>query len=704
MFIHRVKWFRKAVLAAVLFISLILLVPFGLLLAGYNSALKPVSLLGDLPKSFDQKEVTGEPVIEISNRWFSLNARLSGKIEVMATGGRQLMSDLVYYAQTASGVTIGLKNGKVEKVNDSVLTINGIYSDIGDVSIVLLVHQVIPSLEISVSTKYLRTEEVEREAILAKFSLPVSEVYTKNRKIENKDLEPEYWLDKEGVCFGQGETSALVYHEPSVSSLQLDTRNSLLCINLDYYRDHPFIQFPYQKDGDGKWLDFSASHYPQSYERTNHFTIHFGQLPGSIPRLMHVPYGYRAGYVFTEHADGGNIKTQRAVYFGSETIVDADKAVGGFVKYNIPVTKSVFFVDSLRKDGEAIFEPDSNRLLMHFLDQIYSTGSYEICLHSPENLNSNRALLNSSMRFMHERYNSVSWIDHGFYSGKYNRESFVADGLDSLSSFYAADYWRKYGIKYFWSPAVELIRDSQQISVNRQIRKLKLLSAFENIWRHYFSARELKDLGFFKSLLELRIKLLNQLESNSQMVHLGQSCPTPLYWQHPTRTNEFYSWPTDFVKEYSTLSDRSVKLEFKQLDKLVENQGFFFNHGYYVQTRPDQHLVISDGGELKINKQFDLILSHLNELRNSRSLYLTTVGEIMNYWILLEHVRFSYFDSHKIIVFNDNEVPIKGLSMSVSSRHVMVDGKIPNFRKQGNDLIFWFDIPAKSKAILTLED
>lgn len=58
---------------------------------------------------------------------------------------------------------------------------------------------------------------------------------------------------------------------------------------------------------------------------------------------MPVWEGFEAAVIFTEHADWSDIRTHRAVCFGSEDIVSADSAVGGYVYYDVPVTKSVFF-------------------------------------------------------------------------------------------------------------------------------------------------------------------------------------------------------------------------------------------------------------------------------------------------------------------------------------------------------------------------
>ena len=72
-------------------------------------------------------------------------------------------------------------------------------------------------------------------------------------------------------------------------------------------------------------------------------------------RLMNNPDGIPASMVWTEHADFSDIRTQRAVMFGSEEIVSADSAISGFVGHGIPVTKSVFYDNPTKETITGVF-------------------------------------------------------------------------------------------------------------------------------------------------------------------------------------------------------------------------------------------------------------------------------------------------------------------------------------------------------------
>ncbi len=203
--------------------------------------------------------------------------------------------------------------------------------------------------------------------------------------------------------------------------------------------------------------------------------------------------GYTSGYVFTEHADGGNLKTHRAAYLGDENISNIDDATGGFAGHKIPVTKSVFYLDSARNhSGSSIRDDPDKPHFLDFLNQLYSTGLYDICLHTPEDYSSTRESLEESIKYMKEKFDASTWIDHGMYSGNMNQESFVCDGLNPNSEYYAADLWENYGTRYFWNPASEIIENSL-ISPSKSTKEGRFYKAYVDFLKHYVSPKDLKE-------------------------------------------------------------------------------------------------------------------------------------------------------------------------------------------------------------------
>ncbi|MBE0652536.1 MAG: hypothetical protein IH594_01985, partial [Bacteroidales bacterium] len=391
----------------------------------------------------------------LGNSFYKMIVGKDGKIMFKSAENKTIVSCLNYHAEYEKNDLGVLSDVNVRKDNDSTVVIEGNVNNIADVRIIIIVRIDDPEVSFTLRTRYKDSATVIREAIVVFFDVPVNEVYLKNRQMDDAGFHREYWLDKEGFKLGEGSRSLMIYRPVGVSSLQLSTKRKIVVINLESQFDHPFITIPFQKDGGGKWNDSSAATYVAGDERTDSFSVLVGKVPDIIPRLMLQPNGYLAGYVFTEHADSGSIQTHRAAYFGSESITDITHAAGGFAGHRIPVTKSIFYEEF--DDGISKF-PESDNMseneYLSFLDQLYSSGLYDLCLHTPENTNSDRKYLAEAILLMKERYNAATWIDHGMYQGNTNRESFVADGLNPSSEYYAADLWSKYGTRYFWSPAV----------------------------------------------------------------------------------------------------------------------------------------------------------------------------------------------------------------------------------------------------------
>lgn len=689
----------RLILAGV-FLSLIFVV--AIIMIGYKDASKPVSYLPDINiLKHDQNKL---PLTEVKNSWYLLSVDASGNVTVRTKDGQIILSELTYFAShEGEKEKLGLDDISARLTSDSTVSIEGKGLSGMDVKYILTVPEKQPRLEVSINSHYAKGTVVSRESLVAGFEVPVSEVYRKNRQTDSNFFDPEYWLQRQGVRFGKGERSALIYNTSLVSSLQLDTRKNLLFVNLEYSPDHPFVSIPYQEDGGARWNDHSKASYAGGQERNNSFSITFGSSTEIVPRLMLVPNGYLAGYVFTEHADGAKMNTNRAAYFGSEDITEYAEATGGFAGHRIPVTKSVFYADpdSATARYSSIHDDPDYPQFLDFLDQLHGSGLYDICLHSPENLNSNREVLEESIQFMKNRFDTRTWIDHGMYNGKINREATVADGLDPASGFYCGDFWEKYGTRYFWSPSVEMLRI---YSLKDKIKKLKFHEVSFNLWKRYLSPEELHKINFFKALKAMGSRYHDKGEMNSLMSYKGNAFPTPLYWQFLTQTRDFYSWTTDYEKDYTNLSDKKVGVEKKLLDKLVSDWGVFINHGYYVRNSSEDGNLIVKNGKIVINPYFDKILGLMAKMRDDGDLYTTTIRDLLDYWTLTENVTFDYEQQGSIKIINANDKPIRGLSLAVEAKAVKINGQTPKSRKVGDNLIFWFDIDAKqSLNIITTE-
>lgn len=701
---------KKLLWSLTILVSTAIIILFLWLITGYIKARKPVTHLPETTGQVTDWENRSaeEAAIIIKSTYYTLEAYTCGRISVKSPEDESIISDMKYFSSYEGyNDNWGLQNVSVNQENDTSLSISGNALSGTRINVLFIAHRTKPKVDIRITTKYNSAVTVIREALVAELDVPISEVYKKNRQIDTRNFQSEYWLHNQGVRFGSGSRSSLLYHTPGISSLQLNSEKRSLFINLDYYEDHPFIHIPFQPDRGGRWVDLSPSRYEANDERRDSVTFYFGPFPEFLPRLMLVPGGYLAGHVFTEHADGGGtMEPHLAAYFGSDSINDINNATGGFVGHNIPVTKSVMFADEYGKLSDStIGEASVWSRMRIFLDQLHETGRYDICLHTPEDLNSDRQTLEEAIAFMKDRYGTRSWIDHGMYDGNVNRECFVCDGLNPESDYYSADLWRKYDTRYFWSPAVELIRNKNRLSTSDLLKNLKVQGASEALWKNHISSGRLNSLSFVKASIELFRNLsTNQEELNSLYPGKGDNLPTPLYWQHPTCTDGLYSWVTDYVKDYRNLSasnsDRHLKIEKQHIDRLIANWGIFIGHGYYVRGRD---VLMEYNDNLVINPNFDQLLAYLQENQNTGDLYNTTVRDLLDYWILIEKISFLYKPDGTIELSNDNDLPINGLSMAVRADKVFIEGIASLSRRYEDDLIFWFDLPEKTTVTIRFE-
>lgn len=506
-------------------------------------------------------------------------------------------------------------------------------------------HQSKPTVEVQVKTTYKQQTKVFREVLGLQFAPKVSEVYRKNRKSDTQAFQKHYWLDREGVRFGQGQQTALLYHTPHISSLELDTGQNLLLVNLDHMGDHRYVE---QISGRQVGKVRHASEYKPLEQRINRFTLVVGYQPGVVPRLMLQPHGYLATHVWTEHADEQTLASNRAVYYGSERITSPDKAVGGFVRYGIPVTKSVFFANPYYRPERPLHVAISESPeFLQFLKDLHKRGT-EIGLHTvyPYDLYLYGGVADAALSFMKKEFQSVTWIDHG-----YVKSSFGFQGLNVHTPSYLADYWQKHGTRYFW----------------------------------HYSSEDGTNINRSFDLLQTR---------------LGDGKRTPLYWSHPTVTGPFYSWAAAIVPD-----DTVYVYHDQNLQRLVQDRGVLINHVYLARVPANKKstafLTRDRQGALVVQPGFDQILKKMAGLRDQKKLYLTTVRDIMNYWLALEQVRMEVQPDGSVHVYNDGPTKISGLSMAVRSAQIYVNGKKPPQKKDQGDLIFWFDLEAGARAVIT---
>ena len=535
-------------------------------------------------------------------------------------------------------------------------------------NLVLICNDYSPEIQFVVEEKYKRKQLINRSSLIFNYSQPLEKIYRNNRLLDTLHFKKEYWLDKQGVKIGKGKNSLLIYHTPHISSLQIDTDNQLMVANLDYEKDHPFFRFPLNPDSSNWKKEESTSQYKKGDKREYHFKLNVGNNVKTLPRFMKNPAGFEATYIWTEHADFTDIKTNRATYFGSEKISHLDSTTGGFVHYNIPVTKSVLYdnPDSISNydisNGafptlESAIQTDS--LFSEFLFQIAEKGS-EICLHTPEQFTTTPERFEEALSYMQTNFGSPSWIDHGNNNGhQNNREDLICDGTLEDSPYYAVDLWNSYGVKYVHNAYYEE------------------LNTYKG-WQ-YEGSLEKPYSGF------------------------GDFFPKPDYYKHPTRSHNMIHWTTTsalFVKE-PYLWDYLFNMN--KLQKLVENRAIEINHTYppWVDQKKGMWTWNSDS-IIVAQPGLNRTLANMAQLRDEGRLNVCTVANFLDYRTSIDKIKYSILPDGRIRLTNDSDSDIKKLAMVAKAKAVTVNGIIPNYKIVGDEIIFWFDIGVGNTIIIRI--
>ncbi len=524
----------------------------------------------------------------------------------------------------------------------------------------------LPGINFIVNEKYLEHHQVIRESLVLESNVDVTEILRANRISDTGDFQTEYWLDKEGVIFSKDTCTWLIYHSPEISSLQLNTSKKQLWVNLDYGKDHPFLHFPLNNDTTDQKMDWSESTYEKGDKRQFSFTVYAGVASGPLPRFMKGPAGFEATYIWTEHADFTDIRTNRAVYFGADTIKNAEVATGGFVKYGIPVTKSIFYnnPDSVTNtdDSGGLFTSLECSIITDpsffvLLEQLYDHGN-EICLHTPENSTSNRKRMKKALRFMRDNFGSPTWIDHGYNNHlENNREDLVCDATIKSSGNYLLKLWEKYGVNYFYNPYYE----------------------------DYFTFDKWQFYNFL----------------SKPYPGFGDFLPDPGYWKHPSRTGDIVHWPTKSVFYAPRESDWDYYFNDQVLEEFIANRSTEINHCYPARVNPakgfwrygpDSAIVAAPG--------FNATLERMAALKKAGRLNITTIKDFLDYQLAVENVKYELLPGGRVKITNGKDRMIKDLSFAVRAGTITVDGQKPEQKTTGGEIIFWFDLgPGESKVI-----
>ncbi len=521
-------------------------------------------------------------------------------------------------------------------------------------------------INFTVNTSFLQPINLYRHSVCLGYALPLKEVERKNKVADTTDFQKEYWLNKEGFILSNENLNVVLYRPKEISSIQLDAINKTAILNLDFAHDHPLLHFPLLKRSIGKFDNYSSSVFTIKDTLQAAFELYTSVNSVKLPRVLSNPFGYLSSVIWTEHADYTDIRTNKAVYYGSEKINRPDQAIGGFVKYNIPVTKSIFYSNPDKVDNsekakfmagpEACFKESPEFRV--FLKQLHESG-YEICLHTPDHYTASRKLLEEAMDVMHKEFTPVSWIDHGYdNSVKSNREDLMCDGADSTGKWYAADLWKKFGLKYFWNSYYE---DSGEYSAYS--------------YNSYFSL---------------------------PYSDWGDAFPTLAYWRNK-RTANIVHWGTMNTLDLPDGNLWSYLFCDERLMDMVKNKTDIVIHCYPARVDSTNGFYVFKDNVAIANSDFNTALNKLASYRNDSMIWLTTIRQCLDYRLLLEGIEMKILADGKIQLHNANKTAIDGLTLAAYAEEVSAEKKSLNTKKINGELLFWFNLSAGEIIQLTLK-
>ena len=519
------------------------------------------------------------------------------------------------------------------------------------------------NVRFDICAEFLKELEISRFAMLWHFDGGEFTVYRSNLHVDTVACQDEYYLDQEGFSYRKGERQLNLYHPKSLSSIQLDARTSTAILNIDYELDHPMIHYPARIDTIEYYENVSRRKVKKGDKMTASFNVCYTQLI-DLPRFMPVWDGYESAIIFTEHADWTDIRTHRAVCFGDESVTCADSAVGGYVYYGIPVTKSIFYnnPDGVVNFGKNRDFHDSHCTIqdepeyLDFLKQLKDKG-FEICLHTPEQYTTSRENLYEALAFMKDNFGSPTWIDHGYNNAFVtNREDMVCDGLNRFSPYYALDAWRKNGVRYLWNAAYEEMQP------------------FED---YTFSFNLQRPYPFF-----------------------GDAFPHPRFMKAPF-DDDMLMWTTDYTLEPG--NHWNFYLSQTLLDNVVDSRSVFINHVYSPWVTPERGFWTIDNGRIVAKPDMNQAFERIAKLRDQRLMLPTTVEKFLSYQEQLQNIDYQYDNNGHVVLTNNNSDIVHGFTLISKSPMTLIENQevIPfSSRESKGEYIIWFDFGPGEKIVI----
>jgi hypothetical protein len=166
----------------------------------------------------------------------------------------------------------------------------------------------------------------------------------------------------------------------------------------------------------------------------------------------------------------------------------------------------------------------------------------------------------------------------------------------------------------------------------------------------------------------------------------GDFFPTPNYWTNTSFAPNIYFWKGDIIPVSAGLSFNSRKL-----NDFIANRGIVFLANNHVSE--------------SVKEDVEKFRVKIADYVKNRSITLTTVNDLMDYWLALEKVKIRILTDKRFRIYNPGSEDINGLSLTIRADSVYINGQPPrdyNNDKNGDKTI-WFDLKASQMKTITVK-
>lgn len=343
-----------------------------------------------------------------------------------------------------------------------------------------------------------------------------------------------------------------------------------------------------------------TQYYNKGYIGKLNYTILLG-YKGPVIIPSRTPDGTHGTFIITHHSDSNTVNSLKAMMYGSSNEKSLLYNHTGFFHYNIPATWGFF---SMGQEGIAGMDnPDYKNIIENMAKMGIEVVPHTI---SPVAEQNTRNVLEEYLPMLN-KYGIQDWIDHSLGAGA-RCADIKSLGSVAGNSQFSLDLFRKNNFRYCWSYA-----------------DVPLFNTLDML--------ESTDASFHPQIV---------FKNNN----LGYDGYSLIQWSTYR--------PKNFIEEVNKAN----------LDELVSNDGISIIHDYFNHPiQLNKFFVMDKNDDVYLTPKFDGVLRTLNDYRNQKKLWVTTVKQFIDYNQSIHNINIDYKLPGEIVINNKNSEWIKAFTL-----------------------------------------